>query len=374
MILDSIEEMYEDVERAKAEDPAAPSTAVVLTCYSGLHALWNHRVEHWLWEKGAHGIARFMSSVTRHFTGIEIHPGAQIGKRVFIDHGMGVVIGETAIVGNDCTLYQGCTLGGTGKETGKRHPTIGDNVVVGVGASVLGNITVGDDSKIGGGAVVVDDVPPESTVVGIPGRVVRRAGKQVAHGHDREDLPDPIVEHLARIQHRIGMLERRVDMLRCLPGDIVPDVAVEQALKRPTDEDRALTLQVLADENAVREAIGENTLSREYEALRAELQSEKDAAEKDGAAGSAAAGAPGGHIAASVAASPHDAQTASAIDSAASSLISAVHDAAESLPDGVSADRFNELLAEALERAADAVRKGAKDASEEGRASVGAAE
>ena len=169
----------EDVRAVKERDPAAQSSFVIWLTYPGLHARWSHVVEHWLWNHGLKSLARISSQFTRFMTGVEIHPGAQIGRRFFIDHAMGVIIGETTIIGDDCTLYQGVTLGGTGNEIGKRHPTLGNNVIVGVGAAVLGNITVGDNSKIGGGAVAVKDVPPNCTVVGIPGRIVKRDGKRV---------------------------------------------------------------------------------------------------------------------------------------------------------------------------------------------------
>lgn len=201
----------DDIRAVKERDPAATSTVSVLANYPGIHALWWHRVDHWLWTRGRRGIARWLSQVTRWFTGIEIHPGAAIGKRFFIDHGMGVVIGETTVIGDDVTLYQGVTLGGTGKETGKRHPTLQDCVVVGVGAAVLGDITVGRGSKVGAGAVVIDDVPPNSTVVGIPGRVVVRAGERVeAIDLHHEDLPDPVVEMFVCLTRRIDKLERRL--------------------------------------------------------------------------------------------------------------------------------------------------------------------
>jgi serine O-acetyltransferase len=201
----------EDIECVKERDPAATSTASVLFNYPGLHAIWAHRSTNWLWVRGRHGFARWLSQVARFFTGVEIHPGATIGARFFIDHGMGVVIGETTIVGDDVTIYQGVTLGGTGTETGKRHPTLEDCVVVGVGASVLGNITVGHGSKVGGGAVVIDDVPPNCTVVGVPGRVVMRAGSRVdAIDLHHEDLPDPVVEMFRCLQRRMDRLEQRV--------------------------------------------------------------------------------------------------------------------------------------------------------------------
>ena len=201
----------EDIQCVKERDPAATSTASVLFNYPGLHAIWAHRSTNWLWMRRRHGFARWLSQLARFFTGVEIHPGATIGARFFIDHGMGVVIGETTIVGDDVTIYQGVTLGGTGKETGKRHPTLEDCVVVGVGASVLGNITVGRGSKVGGGAVVIDDVPPNCTVVGVPGRVVMRAGSRVdAIDLHHEDLPDPVVEMFRCLQRRMDRLEQRV--------------------------------------------------------------------------------------------------------------------------------------------------------------------
>ena len=167
--------MREDIAAVKDRDPAARSTLEIVLLYSGLHALWGYRFHHWLWIHGWQFPARALSQLARLITGIEIHPGAQIGRRFFIDHGMGVVIGETTIVGDDVTLYQGVTLGGTGKETGKRHPTIGNNVVVGAGAKVLGNIIVGENCRIGSGSVVLRDVPDNSTVVGVPGHIIFRA-------------------------------------------------------------------------------------------------------------------------------------------------------------------------------------------------------
>ena len=202
--------LREDINSVKDRDPAATSAVSVLLNYPGIHALWAHRFNHWLWRHGRHGLARWGSQVVRFFTGIEIHPGATIGRRFFIDHGMGVVIGETSIIGDDVTLYQGVTLGGTGKEHGKRHPTLEDCVVVGVGATVLGNITVGHGSKVGGGAVVIDSVPPQCTVVGVPGRVVRRGGSRVdTVDLHHEDLPDPVVEMFRALQRRIDRIEER---------------------------------------------------------------------------------------------------------------------------------------------------------------------
>lgn len=169
----------EDIETIFNRDPAARSVVEVLLCYPGLHALWMHRFTHWIWKCNLPTYARLLSQSCRWLTGIEIHPAAQIGRRFFIDHGMGVVIGETAVIGDDVTLYQGVTLGGTGKEKGKRHPTIGDRVTVGSGAKILGNIRIGEDSQIGAGSVVLRDVPAKSTVVGIPGRIVTRDGRRL---------------------------------------------------------------------------------------------------------------------------------------------------------------------------------------------------
>src|SRR5215470_17963368 len=175
----ALQSIREDVAAVLDRDPAAKSKLEVLLCYSGLHALWVYRLSHWFWMHNFRLTGRWLSQVGRFLTGIEIHPGAQVGQRLFIDHGMGVVIGETTILGNDVTLYQGVTLGGTGKEQGKRHPTIGNNVVIGAGARILGNITIGDNCRIGAGSVVLRDVPADSTIVGVPGHVVLRNGKRV---------------------------------------------------------------------------------------------------------------------------------------------------------------------------------------------------
>ena len=194
-------------------DPAARNWLEVVFCYPGLQALLFHRFAHWLYRIGIPFIPRFISHFGRFFTGIEIHPGAQIGKGVFIDHGMGVVIGETAIVGDYSLIYQGVTLGGTGKETGKRHPTLGENVVVGGGAKVLGNIQIGNNVRIGAGSVVLRDVPSNCTVVGVPGRVVHRSGVKVnplAHGN----LPDSEANVIRALVDRIEFLENEVKQLR----------------------------------------------------------------------------------------------------------------------------------------------------------------
>src|SRR5271154_2424825 len=168
----------EDVANVLEHDPAARSRLEIYLCYSGLHAVWFYRINHWLWNHHFFLLGRWLSQVTRWLTGIEIHPGAQIGRRLFIDHGLGVVIGETAVVGDDVLLYQGVTLGGTGKEQGKRHPTLLDGVFVGSNAAILGNVTVGERSRVGAGSVVLRDVPPDSTVVGVPAHVVYQAGRR----------------------------------------------------------------------------------------------------------------------------------------------------------------------------------------------------
>jgi serine O-acetyltransferase len=184
----------------------------VVLCYSGLHALWFYRVNHWLWKHGMRVLARWLSQVARLLTGIEIHPGAQIGKRLFIDHGMGVVVGETTIIGDEVTIYQGVTLGGTGKEQGKRHPTIGNGVVIGAGSRVLGNIEIGNNSRIGAGSVVLRSVPDDSTVVGVPGHIIFRNGKRVVIT-DPKQITDPLSEALSVVATQVKELQKRVHEL-----------------------------------------------------------------------------------------------------------------------------------------------------------------
>lgn len=196
-------------------DPAARSIWEVIFCYPGFHAITNHRIAHYFFRKKCYFLARFISHISRWLTGIEIHPGAKIGNGVFIDHGSGIVIGETTEIGDNVTMYQGVTLGGTGKQKGKRHPTIGNNVVISAGAKVLGAITIGDNVKIGGGSVVLKSVPPSCTVVGVPGRIVVRNGARVTDGKIEVDLehnllPDPIADTLAVMQARIDDLEKRL--------------------------------------------------------------------------------------------------------------------------------------------------------------------
>src|SRR5580700_10150918 len=204
--------MREDVDAVLERDPAAKSRLEVYLCYSGLHAVWFYRINHWLWNQSFFLPARWLSQVARLLTGIEIHPGAQIGRRLFIDHGLGVVIGETSIIGDDVTLYQGVTLGGTGKEVGKRHPTLLDRVVVGSGAKILGNITVGRNCRIGAGSVVLRNVPDDSTVVGVPGHIIFREGKRVVIT-DPKQINDPLSEALAAVATEVNKLAERVQQL-----------------------------------------------------------------------------------------------------------------------------------------------------------------
>lgn len=231
--------LREDIEAFRAHDPAATSGVSIILNSPGMRAVWAYRRQHWLWERGHHLLARTLSTWSRRRFGVEIHPGAVIGRRFTIDHGMGVVIGETTIIGDDCQLYQSVTLGGTGKEGGKRHPTLGNGVVVGVGASVLGNIALGDNVKVGGGAVVVRDVPANCTVVGVPGHVTTRAGIRVRCSagqrfsclsiedeatiermlqrredvEHREYLPDPL-------DHTVDDLVAKVEMLECRVAEL----------------------------------------------------------------------------------------------------------------------------------------------------------
>lgn len=202
------EEIETDIQAVKDRDPAAVSDIQILLTSSGLHAVLAHRVAHKLHEKDHKLSARMVSQLARHYTGIEIHPGAVIGKGLVIDHGMGVVIGETAEIGDNCTLYQGVTLGGTGKEQGKRHPTLGDNVMVGAGAKVLGPVLIGNNAKIASNAVVLKEIPSESTAVGIPAKIVRRAGAKVTDPLDQIHIPDPVAQEIRRLENKIEKLER----------------------------------------------------------------------------------------------------------------------------------------------------------------------
>ena len=219
------QELREDIRSVFERDPAARSTWDIILAYPGFHAVVCHRLAHWLWQRDWTTLARVVSHISRFFTGIEIHPGARIGRRVFIDHGMGVVIGETAEVGNDVTLYQGVSLAGTSTERGKRHPTIEDWVVVGAGAKVLGPIIVGRHSRIGAGSVVVNPVPAHATVVGIPGKVVREGGKHQPSGRpiialDHADLPDPVSRALTTLLDHVEKLEQRLDEVTSRQGSL----------------------------------------------------------------------------------------------------------------------------------------------------------
>ncbi|MBM4448428.1 MAG: serine O-acetyltransferase [Chloroflexi bacterium] len=204
--------MKEDIQTVFAKDPAARSTLEVLLCYPGLHALWLHRIAHFLWQRRLRLLSRFISHLSRFFTGIEIHPGATIGRRFFIDHGAGVVIGETSEIGDDVLLYQGVVLGGTTTEKKKRHPTLGDNVVIGAGAIALGPITIGDGARVGSGSVVIKSVPPGVTVVGVPGRSVEDRHKPILE-LDHGKLPDPIAEAIRLVLQEQDRLEKRLAKL-----------------------------------------------------------------------------------------------------------------------------------------------------------------
>lgn len=207
--------LKEDIRTVFSEDPAARSTVEVILCYPGLHALWLHRIAHSLWIRGYLFLGRLLSHFNRFLTGIEIHPGAKIGRRFFIDHGMGVVIGETTEIGDDVLMYQGVVLGGTSLKKGKRHPTIENNVVIGTGAKILGPVTIGEGTKVGGGSVVVKSVPPDSTVVGVPGRTVEEHAKRAKATIDLEHgrLPDPILQAINSLKEEISELEEKVEKI-----------------------------------------------------------------------------------------------------------------------------------------------------------------
>jgi serine O-acetyltransferase len=209
----TIREMKEDVSAVRERDPAARSSLEVALLYPGVHAIWAHRIAHKLYQKKLYFPARFISQTAKFFTGIEIHPGAKIGHRLFIDHGGSVVIGETSEIGDNCTLYQGVTLGGTGKETGKRHPTLGNNVMVGAGAKVLGGFTIGDNSKIAANAVVLSPVPANSTAVGIPARIVRTNGVRVGD-LDQVHIPDPLAQELCTMRMKLYEMRAEIDELK----------------------------------------------------------------------------------------------------------------------------------------------------------------
>lgn len=200
-----------DINAIKERDPASRNSLEIILLYSGLHAIMLHRPAHFLYKHKWYFSARFISQFARLITGIEIHPGAKIGKGVFIDHGSGVVIGETTEIGDGCTIYQGATLGGTGKEKGKRHPTLGKNVLVGTGAKILGPFKVGDNAKIAANAVVLEEVPPNSTAVGVPARVVKQNGVKVCEDLDQIHIPDPVSQELCALRHRLEKLEKLLE-------------------------------------------------------------------------------------------------------------------------------------------------------------------
>lgn len=217
-------ELLQDARSIADRDPAAKGTAEVLFLYPGFHALVFHRISHWFYQKRLFFIARFISQAGRFWTGVEIHPGAKIGRALFIDHGMGVVIGETAEIGDNCTIYHGATLGGTGKDTGKRHPTIGNNVLISAGAKILGPFSVGNNSRIGANAVVLSEVESDTTVVGVPGRMVKKAGKKISPSMELDQIhtPDPVSQELCRMMIRIEHLEgelKRVKTERSESGE-----------------------------------------------------------------------------------------------------------------------------------------------------------
>ena len=219
------ERMKEDVQVVFDRDPAARSTLEIVLTYPGVHALFFYRVAHWLWTRDLKLIARLVANLGRFLTGVDIHPGANIGRRLFIDHGMGVVIGETTDIADDVTLYQGVTLGGTSLNKGKRHPTIEDHVIITTGATVLGPVTIGARSRIGAGSVVIHPVPPDATVVGIPGRVVRRDGVQHAPGLelvdlDHGDLPDPVARAISILLDHVEKLEHKLEDLAARQGSV----------------------------------------------------------------------------------------------------------------------------------------------------------
>ncbi|RSL29745.1 serine O-acetyltransferase [Salibacterium salarium] len=200
-----------DIDVVFDQDPAARSRLEVVLTYAGVHAIWAHRIAHWLWKKKMYFLGRLLSQISRFFTGIEIHPGAVIGQRLFIDHGMGVVIGETCEIKDNVTIYQGVTLGGTGKEKGKRHPTIEDNVLIATGAKILGSMTIGSHSRIGAGSVVLKEVPPNSTVVGIPGKVVVQNGVKIEKNDlDHHLLPDPVSDKFKELEKEMAELKNEL--------------------------------------------------------------------------------------------------------------------------------------------------------------------
>jgi serine O-acetyltransferase len=217
-MIKKIKLLIEDINTVFKKDPAAKSVAEVLICYPGVHAIWAHRIAHWFYKKKLYLIARYISHISRFFTGIEIHPGAKIGRRFFIDHGMGVVIGETTEIGDDVLIYQGVVLGGTSLTKGKRHPTIRNNVVIGAGAIVLGNIVVGENARIGAGSVVINDVPSNATVVGVPGRVGLGFSQDAIAQLEHNKLPEPVAEAIKLVLKEYDKLNERLTKIESLEG------------------------------------------------------------------------------------------------------------------------------------------------------------
>ena len=222
----------EDIAAVFESDPAARSYLEVLFLYPGLHAVWAHHLSHWLWLHNMRFLGRFTSQVARLFTGIEIHPGAELGRRLFIDHGIGTVIGETAIVGDDVTLYQGVTLGGTGKEKGKRHPTLGNGISVGSGAKLLGNITIGDNCRVGAGSVVLRSVPANSTIVGVPGHIVLRDGKRVVIT-DPKDIRDPLSDVIIKLAAELHELREKFQQHSHEALGAEPNLSIDEERSTP---------------------------------------------------------------------------------------------------------------------------------------------
>jgi len=230
--------MRDEVNSIMERDPAARTRLEVLLCYPGLWAVWIHRVSHWLWGHHLRLLARVLSQVGRFYTGVDIHPGALIGKRLFIDHATGVVIGETALVGSDVTMYQGVTLGGTGKGHGKRHPTICDRVFIGNNANILGDVTVGENSRVGAGSVVLSDVPPNSTVVGVPAHIVYRNGERVLIT-DPHDIKDPLSDALIALSARVELLEAGLGTEPYQPDPFAAEEADREAYRLELEKLRA---------------------------------------------------------------------------------------------------------------------------------------
>ncbi len=274
--------LKEDIETVFAEDPAARSTMEVILCYPGLHALWLHRIAHIMWRHGYLFLARLLSHFNRFMTGIEIHPGAQIGRRFFIDHGMGVVIGETTKIGDDVLMYQGVVLGGTSLRKGKRHPTIGHNVVIGTGAKILGPINIGDGSKIGAGSVVVKSVPPDSTVVGVPGKTVEEHKKHTKAAVDLEHgrLPDPVQQAINSLKDEIKVLNNKIEQSE-KQKKAKPEIDFAQTIDSLKGEIKQLKVYIKqAQEDKKNQTEQEVASSQITDSLKDEIKNLKEQIEK----------------------------------------------------------------------------------------------